>query len=953
MKNKNKKGFYLITGIILVCLMGAIGVALAYQGDRYCEHDSDCVLAIRIDQCCDCPALYTREQVDSDPDLMIYEEGKDYSSLIKVDCTSILCYPCSMPRPVACVDNKCTYVGTECTDSDGGRDYYKKGTVTLSSGVSRTDTCTYCTGLAPSPVYCGAVVEYYCEGNQIKSETFVCPNGCKDGACVSATRELNIDITSPGDGETVSGIVKVSASASGSNKLDYMYLTITGDQVAEHIKLTDCVWYCKPVCKAVGTHSEGWYDSCSGELIKYATCAGCTARCAAVGTKSENWQDTCNNGMIRYANCDKTPYGGYCTYNWDTSNWEGEKVTLTASISDAAGYKAEDSIRVYVSGTGDYVDVDVYPEIQTVKVGDLAEYKIVVTDNHPIARCGIALADNPTPTAAEIAGAKDIAPRCIVYYTYNLKVTGLPFNADYPESVTVYQGSSNSAPLTIKARYAGTFSFKVTATLAGNANVGDSDSATLAVDAYKDCNTECRRRGYDYGVCRTSCSANEYGIGTRYCPQIIDKTLTAAGKVGSTSVASSSGGGGGGVISVEKIAVVDAVPSIKQTTTEEQDIDIYMYPTYHCCCGNKGITVKAWPSKNTYESGETATIYAKVYSTGNGEADAEVTGTISRPDGKTEGLTFRKICVVAEIQKIRDENPAMEISCVGGECWPRCLYVATYADTDSSGYYSVKVHAKSEYGSAETTTGFRVRKEVKSCNNYCQDIGYDYGVCRTSCREEERNEGYEYCPQLIAKPYELTDKSIPEKTRYRYMYCCCGKLVPPPPPEEKIKLRLQEGWNLITLPGKGELSLGDCEALYGFVYLDGEYLSIKDAEEKLGEERLMEYLRKHSFWAYSFRECELEFKLEEYTSYAELEPSEGWNFLPITEDMIGKSLENIKGDCEFQRLYLWDAKKQRWEKLDPESRFSEKQEFKGFVVKAEHSCSLGQASIPSPPPLPD
>ncbi|MCK4491455.1 MAG: hypothetical protein KAU03_02445, partial [Candidatus Altiarchaeales archaeon] len=426
--------------------------------------------------------------------------------------------------------------------------------------------------------------------------------------------------------------------------------------------------------------------------------------------------------------------------------------------------------KVYVSGTGDYVDVDVYPNIQTVKVGDLAEYKIVVTDNHPIARCGIALADNPTPSTAKIAveGAKDIAPRCIVYYTYNLKVTGLPFDAEYPGSVTVYQGSSGSVPLTIKARYAGTFNFKVTATLAGNANVGDSDSATLAVDAYKDCNTECGRRGYDYGVCRTSCSVNDYNIGIQYCPQIIDKTLTATGKVGSTSVVSSSGGGGGGVVSVskkmltvEKVAVEDVVPSIKETTTEEQDTDIYMYPTYRCCCGNKGITVKAWPGESTYESGETATIYAKVYSTGNGEADAEVTGTIRRPDGKTERLTFRKICMVAEIQKIRDENPSMEISCVGGECWPRCLYVATYGDTDSSGYYSVKVKAKSEYGSAETTTGFRVKKEVKSCNNYCQEIGYDYGVCRTSCREDERNAGYEYCPQLIAEPYELTDDSIP------------------------------------------------------------------------------------------------------------------------------------------------------------------------------------------------
>jgi hypothetical protein len=29
---------------------------------------------------------------------------------------------------------------------------------------------------------------------------------------------------------------------------------------------------CFPVCKAVGTRSEGWYDSCSNKLLKWAKC---------------------------------------------------------------------------------------------------------------------------------------------------------------------------------------------------------------------------------------------------------------------------------------------------------------------------------------------------------------------------------------------------------------------------------------------------------------------------------------------------------------------------------------------------------------------------------------------------------------------------------------------------------------------------------------------------------
>jgi inhibitor of cysteine peptidase len=90
-----------------------------------------------------------------------------------------------------------------CTDSDGGKDYYMKGTVT-AGGVNYTDSCTYCTGFCVNPpceVTCGAVKEYYCEGNEVKSETYVCPSGytCKDGACTKV--EKSITVISPNGGE--------------------------------------------------------------------------------------------------------------------------------------------------------------------------------------------------------------------------------------------------------------------------------------------------------------------------------------------------------------------------------------------------------------------------------------------------------------------------------------------------------------------------------------------------------------------------------------------------------------------------------------------------------------------------------------------------------------------------------------------------------------------------------
>jgi len=85
--------------------------------------------------------------------------------------------------------------GTACTDTDGGKNFSIKGTVT-ANGVTKTDSCTYCTGACkeglPCNTICGGVVEYYCDGNEIKSVEQVCPldTACSDGACKSKSPSI-------------------------------------------------------------------------------------------------------------------------------------------------------------------------------------------------------------------------------------------------------------------------------------------------------------------------------------------------------------------------------------------------------------------------------------------------------------------------------------------------------------------------------------------------------------------------------------------------------------------------------------------------------------------------------------------------------------------------------------------------------------------------------------------
>jgi len=83
-----------------------------------------------------------------------------------------------------------------CTDSDGGRNYYVKGTVTYN-GQTYTDGCIYCTGAClpgiPCTPNCYAVVEYYCENGVMKQETHGCT--CQDGACKLSTTTTTVPPT--------------------------------------------------------------------------------------------------------------------------------------------------------------------------------------------------------------------------------------------------------------------------------------------------------------------------------------------------------------------------------------------------------------------------------------------------------------------------------------------------------------------------------------------------------------------------------------------------------------------------------------------------------------------------------------------------------------------------------------------------------------------------------------
>jgi len=194
---------------------------------------------------------------------------------------------------------------------------------------------------------------------------------------------------------------------------------------------------------------------------------------------------------------------------------------------------------------------------------------------------------------------------------------------------------------------------------------------------------------------------------------------------------------------------------------------------------------------------------------------------------------------------------------------------------------------------------------------------------------------------LIIKPHYIKPKPVP----------------PPFPGTEKISIKLYDGWNLVSLPGKlvkfDKESVVSHGKLKGFVWLKDEqrYVTMNEAEEILGD-RLRQYLAENSFWVYTRSPMTLNIWVTQAVSYNDLELAEGWNLMPITSDMVGGYLEDILGDCELSRLHLWDARNQAWEKISLTYEFSDNQVGYGFLARSEDSCNLEGPEI-FPPDMPE
>jgi len=179
----------------------------------------------------------------------------------------------------------------ECTDSDNGKYIYKKGTTTgyfetdrirteydscqrqqIEVGTGNFEQVSSCEG-----EYC-YVSEHWSstDGKMCAGVNLPCPNGCKDGACIHSN-----DIYCSGIGWD--GVF-----------VDYSEGWYQDNKLIKKEKCKDC----EAICKSIGTKSEGWYSSCTGQLIKWDNCdSNNPVSCIKEGEKGSMFDDNPNNDV--------------------------------------------------------------------------------------------------------------------------------------------------------------------------------------------------------------------------------------------------------------------------------------------------------------------------------------------------------------------------------------------------------------------------------------------------------------------------------------------------------------------------------------------------------------------------------------------------------------------------------------------------------------------------------
>lgn len=145
---------------------------------------------------------------------------------------------------------------------------------------------------------------------------------------------------------------------------------------------------------------------------------------------------------------------------------------------------------------------------------------------------------------------------------------------------------------------------------------------------------------------------------------------------------------------------------------------------------------------------------------------------------------------------------------------------------------------------------------------------------------------------------------------------------------------------------------------FGFPSLDLKSEAMENFNKEVMTERILAGIFFNSVWVYSRNSCKLVAELPNQLNnfilllqQAAMQQQQfnfaaGWNFWSGTEDTEGKNFDEIKGTCNIEKAYTFDANSQSWKQITNVPATGT-----AFVFKTTNKCMFGYEQ-PAPPSMP-
>ncbi len=163
-----------------------------------------------------------------------------------------------------------------------------------------------------------------------------------------------------------------------------------------------------------------------------------------------------------------------------------------------------------------------------------------------------------------------------------------------------------------------------------------------------------------------------------------------------------------------------------------------------------------------------------------------------------------------------------------------------------------------------------------------------------------------------------------------------------------FKLYIARGWNLISVPGEIIDTKDDCDfeedpSIFKYNTKTGEFEEVYDGDN--GE----------AYFLYNPNQaCTIYGGIKDPISISEI-PSlvEGWNFIPVTADMVGSEINSF--GCDLEGAFFFDTTNSDWKDIQ-NYRIGEEDLGQGIALYSNSACTLGETDgwpeIPLLPELP-